>query len=91
VTANSTNIDIGALAISEVDTRETPLDTKSAFIHNLTHGETTDALYDVKLAFTTYEARRKAGMAATSEESWMEDFIERAQFRLWGNGASARI
>lgn len=77
--------DIAVQAISEVDTGETTLDMKCGLMYNLSHAETTDALYDVKLAFTSYEARRKAHIAATPDEAWMENFIERAQFRLWGS------
>ena len=78
-------IDIGVQFMSEVDTRETPLDIKCGLIHSLSHAETTDALFDVKLAFTGYNARRKKGIAETSDETWMQDFIERAQFRFRGD------
>ena len=78
-------VDVGVQVMSEVDTHETLLDTKCGLIHSLAHAETTDALLDVKLVLTSYDARRKAQLATASDESWMEDFIGRTQFRLWGS------
>ena len=67
--------------ISQVDTNETPLDTKCGLIHSISDGYTADTLFDVKLS--SYASRKQSGNLDVAEDPLMEDFVERAQFRLW--------
>jgi hypothetical protein len=72
-------LDIAIQEISRVDLRETPLDTKCGLIHGISTGEVADTLFDVKLALTSFSARK----------SLTEDFVERVQFRPWTSSKSA--
>jgi hypothetical protein len=75
------DVDITVQELSEADTQESYLDVKCGLIRNLTHAETTDELFDIKLALTSYEVRKSEGRTLP-EESWLEDFLQRAQFHV---------
>ena len=74
--------------LSQVDFRETPLDMKCGLVHSISHGQTTDRLYDVKLALTSFDGRKTSGNLEAGDDALTEDFVERAYFRLWTNTAS---
>lgn len=82
-------VDIAVQEISQVDLRETPLDTKCALIHGISSANGADSLFDVKLALTSFGARKKSVNLQPADESLTEDFVERVQFRLWTGGKSA--
>jgi hypothetical protein len=81
-------IDISVESLSQVDFRDTPLDTKCGLVHSSSNIQTTDSLYDVKLALTSFEARKAIQNVRAGDDALMEDFVERAYFRLWTNAAS---
>lgn len=62
---------------------ETPLDVKCGLVHSIIEGNSADALHDVKLALTSFAARKKVGNVDLADEVLTEDFVERAHFRLW--------
>lgn len=68
--------------ISHVDVCESPLDIKCGLIRSISEGQTTDRLFDVKLALSSFAVRKKSGTLDTREDALTEDFVERAQFRL---------
>ena len=82
-------LDIAVQEISQVDLRETPLDTKCGLIHGISTGEVSDTLFDVKLALTSFGARKKSANLQPADENLTEDFVERVQFRLWSGNKSA--
>lgn len=68
--------------ISHVDINETPLDIKCGLVHNIAKAQTADALFDIKLALTSFDVRDKSG-SVQEDDVLTQDFVERAQFRLW--------
>jgi len=84
----SLKIDICVESLSQVDFRGTPLDTKCGLVYSSFNIQTTDSLYDVKLALTSFEARKAIQNLRAGDDALTEDFVERAYFRLWTNAAS---
>ena len=73
--------------ISQVDANESPLDIRCGLMRSISEVQTTDRLFDVKLALS-FAVRRKSGVLDTREDALTEDFVERAQFRLWASARS---
>ena len=71
--------------MSEIGIGETPLDVKCGLIYNICHGQTTDALFDVKLALTRFDVKRDADNVEKSDDPLSDDFVEKLKFRVWGN------
>jgi hypothetical protein len=66
---------------------QTLLDLKCGLLHQLSHGQTSDALFDVKLVLTSFDVRKK--IDRVKEDVLAEPFVEKARFRLWaGSGAT---
>jgi hypothetical protein len=61
---------------------ESSIDTKCGLLHDISQGDTVDKLFDVKLALTSFDVRRKANMDIR-DELLTNDFVERLRFRLW--------
>jgi hypothetical protein len=81
-------IDIAVKSLSQVDFRDTPLDIKCGLVHSSSHPQTTNSLYDVKLALTSFDARKASQNVKAGDDALTEDFVEQAYFRLWTNAAS---
>lgn len=71
--------------ISQVDASESPLDIKCGLMRSISQVQTTDGLFDVKLALSSFAVRNKSRILDTKEDSLTVDFVERAQFRLWAS------
>jgi hypothetical protein len=81
-------IDIAVQEISQVDLRETPLDAKCGLIHGISSADGADTLFDVKLALTSFAARKKSVNLQPADESLTEEFVNRVLLRLWTGGKS---
>jgi hypothetical protein len=75
--------------LPQVDFRETPLDMKCGLVHSISHSQTTDSLYDVKIALTSFDGRKTSGNSEGEDDALSDDFVERVYFRLWTNAASS--
>lgn len=73
--------------ISQVDVNESSLDTRCGLIHSISQMQIVDTLFDVKLAFSSLDVK-KSGNLDTTDDLLTEDFVERAQFRLWTSARS---
>ena len=51
-------------------------------MHNIAKAQTADALFDIKLALTSFDVRNKSG-SVHEDDVLTQDFVERALFRLW--------
>ena len=76
-------LDVTLQAMSQVDVNESPLDIKCGLIHGISRMQMADSLFDVKLAFSSFNARNKPGNRNTVDDVLTEEFVERVQFRLW--------
>jgi hypothetical protein len=77
--------DISVETIAHADSSESPLDTKCGILHSISQARTADSLFDVKLALTSFDVRKKAGGLEVTDQVLSDDFIERVHFRLWSN------
>jgi hypothetical protein len=68
---------------SQVEVNENPLDIKCGLIHSISRMQMADSLFDVKLAFSSFNARNKSGNLNNADDVLTEEFVERVQFRLW--------
>jgi len=75
-------VDVTVQTISQVDVNERPLDTKCGLIHNISQMRMADSLFDVKLAFSSFNIKKNGNLNAT-DDALNDDFVEKAQFRLW--------
>jgi hypothetical protein len=75
--------------MAQVNTSETPLDTKCGLIYNISEGLSVDALYDVKLALSAFDTRERNSNLQSADDILSKDSVERARFRLWTGTRSA--
>jgi len=52
-------------------------------MYNITRADTADTLFDVKLALTSFDVRKKSGNVDETDVVLTRDFVEKASFRLW--------
>ena len=57
-------------------------------MRSISEAQTTDRLFDVKLALSSFAVRKKSEILDTREHALTEEFVERAQFRLWATARS---
>jgi hypothetical protein len=75
--------DLAVLSMSQADVSENPLDSKCGLMHGISQVRTADALFDVKLALTSFDVRKRSTTLYSTDDVLKDDFVERVQFRLW--------